>query len=209
MEKAHRFEIKGLEVKGMVNKKYALSIISIVLVGSVSCYYLLGDLRFVQTADNKTPSMEFINLSAEQVRDKRILEIQDELRADKQNADLWYALGHAYMFDGQYDNALIVYDYAIRLTSEITSDHYSSKASAMYYINGQKLSNEIKQLLGSALAINSNNETALMMLAGNAFIKEQYQQAIDLWVQLLDSGQAGVDRVAVIDLINQAKMMMQ
>ena len=48
-----------------------------------------------------------------------------------------------------------------------------------------------------------------MMLAGNAFIKEQYQQAIDLWVQLLDSGQSGVDRVVVIDLINQAKMMME
>ncbi|MEH6454120.1 MAG: tetratricopeptide repeat protein [Psychromonas sp.] len=193
----------------MLNKKYALSIISVVLVGSVSCYSLLGDHRFLQVTDNKVSNSEFVNLSAEEVRTKRILEIQDELRTDKQNAELWYMLGHAYMFDGQYDNAVIVYDYAIRLTPKITGNHYASKASALYYSNGQKLSSEINQLLNSALAVDGNNETALMMLAANAFVDAQYQSAIDLWVQLLDSEQADVDRVAVIDLINQAKMMMQ
>jgi len=165
----------------MANKKFALSIISLVLVGSVSCYYLLGDLRFLQSSDNLTQDSEVMGLSAEQVRDKRITEIQDKLRVDKQNAELWYTLGHAYMYDGQYDNAVIVYDYALRLTSEITSDHYASKASALYYSNGQRLSQEIKQLLDSALAVNKNNETALMMLAANAFIEARYQQAIDLW----------------------------
>lgn len=193
----------------MANKKHALWIILTVLAGSLSGYYFLGDHRFLQTADNKAPSMAFINLSAEQVRDKRILEIQDELRKDKQNAELWYTLGHAYMYDAQYDNAVIVYDYAIRLTPEINSDHYASKASAVYYSNGQKLTDEINELLNQALELNANNETALMMLAANAFIDAQYQHAIDLWVQLLDSGQTGVDRVVVIDLINQAKMMMQ
>ena len=57
-----------------------------VLVGSVSCYYLLGDLRFLQSSDNLTQDSEVIALSAEQVRDKRITEIQDKLRVDKQNA---------------------------------------------------------------------------------------------------------------------------
>lgn len=192
-----------------MNKKYALSIISIVLVGSVSCYSLLGDHRFLQVADNKVSNSEFVNLSAEEVRTKRIVEIQDELRTDKQNSELWYMLGHAYMYDRQYDNAVIVYDYSIRLTPKITANHYAYKASALYYSNGQKLSSEINELLNSALAIDANNETALMMLAANAFVDAQYQSAIDLWVQLLDSEQPDVDRVAVIDLINQAKMMMQ
>jgi len=134
--------------------------------------------------------------------------LQDKLSLDKQNAKLWYQLGHAYLLNAEYKNALTVFDYSIRLTDSISSDHYTSKATALYYSNKQQMGAEVKQLISLALAIDENNQTALMMLANEQFMQARYLQAITLWVKILDSNQADMDRVAIIHRINQAKQFL-
>ena len=184
-------------------------ITSVLIFGSVASYYLLSDYQRIETQQALLSAVSFEQLSASEISDKRILTLQDKLYDDKQNAKLWFQLGNAYLYNGEYDNAVLVFGYSIRLTPSPTATLYSAKASALYYAGGQHLTVEVKTLLNQALSLEPNNETALMMLASNEFMNVRYQQAIDLWVQLLDSGQQGLDRVAIINSINQAKQFIK
>ena len=185
-------------------------VIASVLIGSSAAgYYLLSDYQALETKQAVIAAAPFEQLSLSQMSDKRILTLQDKLYDDKQNAKLWYQLGNAYMYNGEYDDAVLVFDYAIRLTAKPMAMHYSAKASALYYANGQHLTADVQTLLDQALALEQNNQTALMMLAANEFMNVRYQQAIDLWVQLLDSDQQGLDRVSIINSINQAKQFIK
>ncbi|GIC78708.1 tetratricopeptide repeat protein [Moritella sp. F3] len=184
-------------------------IASVLIATSAGGYYLLSDYKALETQQAVIAAAPFEQLSLSQMSDKRILTLQDKLYDDKQNAKLWYQLGNAYMYNGEYDDAVLVFDYAIRLTEKPTAMHYSAKASALYYANAQHLTADVQALLDQALALEPNNQTALMMLASNEFMNVRYQQAIDLWVQLLDSDQQGLDRVSIINSINQAKQFIQ
>lgn len=184
-------------------------ITSVLIFGSVASYYLLSDYQRIETQQALLSAVSFEQLSASEISDKRILTLQDKLYDDKQNAKLWFQLGNAYLYNGEYDNAVLVFGYSIRLTPSPTATLYSAKASALYYAGGQHLTVEVKTLLNQALSLEPNNETALMMLASNEFMNVRYQQAIDLWVQLLDSDQQGLDRVAIINSINQAKQFIK
>ncbi|PKH06081.1 tetratricopeptide repeat protein [Moritella sp. Urea-trap-13] len=184
-------------------------IVSALIAGSAGSYYLLSDYQRLETQQAVIAAAPFEQLSASEISDKRISTLQDKLYDDKQNAKLWFQLGNAYMYNGEYDNALLVFDYSIRLTSTPGAMHYSAQASALYYASGQHLTAEVQALLDQALALEPNNQTALMMLASNEFMNVRYQQAIDLWVQLLDSDQQGLDRVSIINSINQAKQFIK
>ena len=184
-------------------------ITSVLIFGSVASYYLLSDYQRIETQQALLSAVSFEQLSASEISDKRILTLQDKLYDDKQNAKLWFQLGNAYLYNGEYDNAVLVFGYSIRVTPSPTATLYSAKASALYYAGGQHLTLEVKTLLNQALSLEPNNETALMMLASNEFMNVRYQQAIDLWVQLLDSDQQGLDRVAIINSINQAKQFIK
>lgn len=184
-------------------------IASVLIVGSAGSYYLLSDYKHLETQKALSSAAPFAQLSASEVSDKRILSLQEKLYGDKQNAKLWFQLGNAYMYNGEYDNAVLVFGYSIRLTEAPIATYYAAKASALYYANGQHLTVEVQALLDQALLLEPNNQTALMMLASNEFMNVRYQQAIDLWVQLLDSDQEGLDRVAIINSINQAKQFIK
>lgn len=173
---------------------------------SLMTYYFLGNYQAVIADQNTVITAPFEHLSAKKVREKRITEIQDRLRLDTQNGNLWFMLGNAYMFNKEYANAVITYDYTIRLAEPATDDHYSAKASALYYQNNKKFNGEINKLIDQSIAINPTNNTALTMLAAQAYFHGDVQHAIDLWVKLLDSEQMNIDRVAIIQRINEAKL---
>ncbi len=181
-------------------------IISVLVVGSLSSYAILGN--YSQLIEQQVPLL-LKQPEANKISSARISALQKALYQDKQDAQLWYQLGHAYLLKGEYENALIVFDYAIRLTASLSADHFASKASAMYYINKQKMSNQIHEQISFALAIDENNHTALMMLANEQFMQARYGPAITLWVKILDAHQADIDRVNVIQRINQAKQFLK
>jgi len=184
-------------------------IASVLIAGSLGGYYLLSDYQRVETRQAELSAAPFKELSVLEISDKRISALQDKLYDDKQNATLWFQLGNAYMYNGEYDNAALVFNYSIRLTANPTAIQYSAKASALYYASGQHLTADVQRLLDQTLTLDPNNQTALMMLAANEFMNVRYQQAIDLWVQLLDSEQEGLDRVSIINSINQAKQFIK
>ncbi|WP_019616860.1 TPR domain-containing protein [Psychromonas ossibalaenae] len=193
----------------MKNKKWPILISTVLITGSLTSYAWLGS--YPQLIEQKTELAE--QLIEQQVPDEiqktRITALQEKLYQDKQNGQLWYQLGHAYLLNGEYENAVIVFDYAIRLTKPLSSDHYASKATALYYSNKQQMTDQVNEQLSLALAIDENNQTALMMLANEQFMQARYQQAVTLWVRILDSNQADIDRVGIIHRINQAKQFLK
>ncbi|CDT86907.1 Putative Cytochrome c biogenesis factor [Vibrio coralliirubri] len=136
-------------------------------------------------------------------------ELQQSLKQDPNQSDLWFKLGGVYMQKGEFDAAFTCYDYAIRLDPRAPSGLYAAKATALYYLSSQAMSDDVNALLAHSMQLDPNDRTALMLIATDHFISMRYQQAIDAWTQILDSNQKGIDRVSIIHSINQAKQMIR
>ncbi|NOI02335.1 tetratricopeptide repeat protein [Vibrio kanaloae] len=136
-------------------------------------------------------------------------ELQQSLKQDPNQSGLWFKLGGVYMQKGEFDAAFTCYDYAIRLDPQAPSGLYAAKATALYYLSSQAMSDDVNALLDNSMQLDPNDRTALMLIATDHFISMRYQQAIDAWTQILDSNQKGIDRVSIIHSINQAKQMIR
>ncbi|MGR5237661.1 TPR domain-containing protein [Vibrio alfacsensis] len=135
-------------------------------------------------------------------------EIQQQLRDEPNNAELWFQLGQGYLVEGELDGALICFDYAIQLTEPATATQLSAKATTLYYIHKQTMTDEVSLLLEQALQLEPYNEAALSLIANDHFLSFRFQQAVDTWVLLLDSNDQNLDRVQIINSINKAKALM-
>lgn len=139
--------------------------------------------------------------------DEIIVEIQDKLREDKNNADLWFQLGQGYFANGEFTNADTCFGYVLRLTDEPSSTIYAAKATALYYLSSQRMTKEVNELLDIALSKDQLNDTALMLIANDHFISFRYDDAIKTWQKVLDSERQGIDRVAIINSINRTQAL--
>ena len=135
--------------------------------------------------------------------------LEDQLKESPNNADLWFEIGQGYLLNGELKPANICFDYAIRLTEEPTANQYAAKATTQYYLHSQLLDEEIETLLDKALALDEYNQAALTLIASDHFVTFRYQKAINTWQKILDSERVDVDRVTIINSINQAKQLMQ
>ncbi|MDK9763065.1 tetratricopeptide repeat protein [Vibrio sp. D420a] len=135
-------------------------------------------------------------------------ELQSKLEQDPNQAELWFKLGSVYLEQGEFAAAVTSYDYAIRLERKPVARLFAAKATALYYANKQSMGEEVNALLKRSLELDPNDRTALMLIASDHFISMRYEQAIEVWTQLLDSNQQGLDRVSIIHSINQAKQML-
>lgn len=140
--------------------------------------------------------------------DAIIEEIQDQLREDRNNADLWFQLGQGYFANGEFESASTCFSYVLRLTDEPSSTVFAAKATADYYISSQRITDQIQQLLDIALEKDPLNDTALMLIANDHFISFRYKKAIEVWQSILDSDRPNIDRVTIINSINKTKEMM-
>jgi len=141
--------------------------------------------------------------------DQQMLEIQTKLKQDPNQAELWFQLGHGYVNEQDFKSALTCFDYALRLSDEPSASQLAAKATALYYLNKQQMTTAVSDLLQQALALDSTNLTALSLIANDHFVSSRYQQAIDVWAQMLDSQHRDLDRVSIIHSLNQAKQLLK
>lgn len=140
--------------------------------------------------------------------DAILLEIEEKLKQDRNNADLWFQLGQGYFADGRFESASTCFSYVLRLTDEPSSTVFAAKATADYYINSQRITDGVQRLIDEALSRDPLNDTALMLIANDYFLSFEYQKAIDIWQQVLDSDRPNIDRVTLINSINRTREMM-
>lgn len=130
---------------------------------------------------------------------------QTILTENPNSAKDWFELGEMYMQQNEFDSAHTCFDYAIRLTKVPYASQFSALATASYYHQGQNITPDVRRLLDKTLEMDPFNQTALQLIAADHFISGDYQQAIDVWTMVLDSNRLGINRVKLINSINQAK----
>ncbi len=168
------------------------------VLGTVALWYLMKQ-EVPQPELSESQPVTFANYQSE---------LQSKLEQDPNQAEIWFKLGSVYLEQGEFSAAVTCYDYAIRLENTPVARLFAAKATALYYANKQLMGEEVTSLLDRSLDLDPNDRTALMLIASDHFISMRYQQAIDVWTQLLDSNQQGLDRVSIIHSINQAKQML-
>ena len=183
---------------------------SLCLIGlSAGFYWQLGSPKYQTELVSEVADEEFAGMSAKEINQRRIEEIQHKIREDKQNSEAWYALGNAYMYVSEFDNAAVAFSYSARLAKQPQANIFSAQATALYYENGQQVTEQIQTLIKQALTLDKDNLPALMLLASDYFLNARYQKAIDTWQQALDSERSDLDRVALISSINRAKKLVR
>ena len=149
------------------------------LIAIPTAYYFSLD-RFSRVQQGEQSMIEQHNQNVEmndEHKNENVIEkLQNKLRTDPNNAETWLQLGEAYVQNNEFDSALV----------------------ALYYQSGQQITPKVEQLLNEALTKDKNEVSSLSLLATIALENRQYQQASAYLQQLLDSGNAAVDRRSVI-----------
>ncbi len=166
------------------NLQHTLAISSLALLGIFFSYFYLGH------------GLAPIHLAEAQARDP-LITLQEQLRQNPQDPALWQALGKAYLLNHQYKEAYFCYLQTHRYGTE-RAEIYAAQASALYYLEQQKITSHIQQLLDRALALDPDETTALNLIAADAFLSNDYPQAYRIWHKLLESHRPEVNRPKII-----------
>ena len=182
--------------------KSAIWVFAILLILPLSYYFSLDRFERVQQGEKEMIELANKKTDTPMVHQKEdvVLKIQNKIRADVNNPDLWIQLGDAYMQNDEFDHALIAYSNAEKI-SGTTSAILGLKATALYYQAGQNITPQIQQIMDEALKQDKNEISVLTLLATEAFKNHQPEQSKAYWQQLLDSGNSAVDRRTVIQRI--------
>ena len=178
----------------------SIFVIGLPLIG----YGLLGQYNQVNVQQDRQDP--FVGLSDKEIKDIKLIELQDKIKANPQDTQSWFILAEYYLYHNEFDNALIVLDKITAIEGE-NNEILAARALVLYYQNGQSINLQIRQLLDYILQKEPLQITALMLIASDYYYHAQYKEAIDIWQRLLDSGNPKIDRVMLIERINVAKMM--
>lgn len=168
--------------------------------------YALSGRAPAVIAEHKRLADPLLNFTDEQRVEQELVALQQKIRATPQDSTLWAELGEYYLYRNSYQNAYLAYQRAMALRGD-NAELWSALATVRYYQAGQKMTQETRQLIDKALALDSNEVTARMLLASDAFMRADYDGAITQWQRLLDLNSPRVSRAKLIEAINMAKML--
>lgn len=193
---------------GRPSGRMALALWASVIMLSGGAYVLNGNYHQVRAGIAAMQNDPFSELTPLQKEDRRLEKLKASLRATPQDSVLWAELGEQYLLLNAYDNAKKAYERALALRGE-NAELLSALATVLYYRDGQHLSADARALIDRALAQDSVEVSALMLLASDAFFAADYARAIDIWQTLLDGESPRINRVKLIEAIQTARMMQQ
>ncbi len=147
-------------------------------------------------------------MNPEQLMQMRLAQMEQAVQADPSNSQAWFSLGHAYISASQYGKAIEAFDTVMSLVGE-HAELLGPKATAMYYLNGQKMTPEIQAIIDQALADDSKDPSTRLLLGMDAFFSANYESAIEHWEIILTSPRQDVDRQAILGAISQARMHLE
>ncbi|WP_288063774.1 heme lyase NrfEFG subunit NrfF [Rodentibacter caecimuris] len=190
------------------NEKIALSIFALLIAIPLG-YYLSLD-RFSRLQEGEQAMISQHNKQIEMAdfhkKEDVISKIQDKLRSNPNNDEAWIQLGEAYVQNNEFDHALIAYANAEKLSGS-KPNILGLKATALYYQAGQRLTPEIQQLLTQALKQDKKEVSSISLLATIELEQRNYSQAKNYLQQLLDTGNAAVDRRMVIQRMKMLEFL--
>lgn len=145
-------------------------------------------------------------LTQEQQQENALVVLQNRIRATPADSALWAELGEYYLWRNAFDNALVAYRQALNLRGE-NAELYAAMATVLYYQAGQDITPDAQGMINKALAMDSNEVTALMLLASHAFMHAEYTKAATLWQQLLDAKSPRINRAQLLQSVAIARQL--
>ncbi|NRD72129.1 c-type cytochrome biogenesis protein CcmI [Shewanella sp. VB17] len=171
---------------------------------SISGYFYinLGAYANVNQAEQVSihPSM-----TAEQIMQQRLKMMEAQIELEPENSQLLFSLGHRYISANRYDDAIKTFNKAIELVGS-HAELLGPKATAMYYKANQQMTPEIQAIIDTSLSLDPEDPSTLLLVGMNSYFTNNYQKSIDAWQIILDSKREDVDRSAIINAIDTAKM---
>ncbi|WP_445206864.1 heme lyase NrfEFG subunit NrfF [Aeromonas sp. MR7] len=146
-------------------------------------------------------------LSPRDLQDKELGALHLRLQSNAQDLDGWAELGQLYLYRDEYEDAWLAYQRLALLEGGASAATLAAQATVRYYQAGQQLTPEARRLLDAALALDKGEVSALMLLAADHFLHGRYPQAIALWQRLLDEERPRINRAALIQAIQTARIM--
>ncbi|WP_139709455.1 heme lyase NrfEFG subunit NrfF [Aeromonas allosaccharophila] len=184
----------------------ALLLLALLAIAAVAAVYLSTGRYQAWQAYASRPD-PLAGLSPRDLQDKELGALHQRLQANPADLDSWAALGQLYLYRGEYDNALLAYQRLALLEGGASAATQAAQATVLYYQAGQQLTPEATRLLENALKQDAGEVSALMLLASDHFLHGRYSQAIALWQQLLDGERPRINRAALIEAIQTARIM--
>lgn len=181
-----------------------MSVCLIVISGYL--YQHLGAFENIDSAQQ--PANPHAGMDTAQIMMQRVQMMEAQVKAEPENSQLWFSLGHAYVSANQYDTAIAAFDKVIELVGK-HAELLGPKATAMYYKAGQQMTPQIQALIDESLAMDAQDPSTLLLVGMDAFFTADYKKAITSWQTILDSGRADVDRAALMNAIETANLRMQ
>lgn len=181
-----------------------MSVCLIVISGYL--YQHLGAFENIDSAQQ--PANPHAGMDTAQIMMQRVQMMEAQVKAEPENSQLWFSLGHAYVSANQYDKAITAFDKVIELVGK-HAELLGPKATAMYYKAGQQMTPQIQALINESLAMDAQDPSTLLLVGMDAFFTADYKKAITSWQTILDSGRADVDRAALMNAIETANLRMQ
>ncbi|MCU8010181.1 c-type cytochrome biogenesis protein CcmI [Shewanella sp. SM34] len=181
-----------------------MSVCLIVISGYL--YQHLGAFENIDSAQQ--PANPHAGMDTAQIMMQRVQMMEAQVKAEPENSQLWFSLGHAYVSANQYDKAIAAFDKVIELVGK-HAELLGPKATAMYYKAGQQMTPQIQALINESLAMDAQDPSTLLLVGMDAFFTADYKKAITSWQTILDSGRADVDRAALMNAIETANLRMQ
>ncbi len=181
----------------------------LILIGVPLAYYFsLNRFDYVKQGEQAffDKQKQLQTATATEKNTDYVTSVQNKLRRDPNDADAWIELGQAYALNNEFEHALVAYGNAERLRGS-KPEILGLAATALYYQAGQKITPKVRQLVDAALQQDKYETSSLSLLASEAFLKTDYEQAIRYWQQLLDSGRQEVDRRKIIETMRMAEQL--
>ncbi|QYJ75658.1 c-type cytochrome biogenesis protein CcmI [Shewanella sp. FJAT-52076] len=181
-------------------------IMSVTLLGiSGYMYQHLGQYENVANPPRAANPHE--GMTAEQIMSQRVQMMEMAVQAEPDNSQAWFNLGHAYISANRFDEAVSAFDKVMELVGT-HAELLGPKATAMYYKNNQQMSAEIQALIDQSLALDPQDPSTLLLVGMDSFFTANYQKAIDAWQSILATQRTDIDRTALMNAIETARMKM-
>ncbi|MCE9923160.1 heme lyase NrfEFG subunit NrfF [Aeromonas media] len=187
----------------------ALLLLGIVAIGAVAAGYAASGRYQAWQAWQAYQSRPdpLAGLSPRDLQDKALGALHQRLQRNPADLEAWAELGQLYLYRDEYDNALLAYQRLALQEGGTSAATLAAQATVLYYQAGQRLTPQSQRLLDDALKQDKGEVSALMLLASDHFLHGRYRQAITLWQQLLDSERPRINRAALIQAIQTARIM--
>jgi len=175
-----------------------------VFVFSFGLYLNYGSYDQVNTREVAANEQAQRALNQEQQLQVKIQDLKSKIEKNPENADTWYELGQVLVGAGGFDNAIKAFDRVIDIEGE-HADILGAKAQASYYRNGQKMDGNVQQLIDRALVLDPVDPSTNILLGMHNFTNQNYEQAINYWQRVVDSGSKTVNIAALKEAVVESK----